>query len=399
MFALDPLLQHVDGMAVLIVILKVLVAFVGLLISVMLMIWFERKFHADMTNRIGPNIAGPFGILQTLADGVKAFFKEDIIPDKADRVVFKLAPFLSIVPAFLTFAIIPLGGQFDADHDGVVEILGHKTLLQVADPQMGILFMLAMSAIAVYGVMLAGWGSGSKYPLLGSVRASAQMISYEAALGLSLLAVLLRSKSLSTNQIVNSQGSWNWNLWMTGLVPFVIFLIAGTAELNRPPFDLVEAEQELVGGFNTEYSGIRFALFYLSEFMNVITMSAILVTLFLGGPAGPSLGTSGWVAEYLLGFLWFFVKLLALLCVFVLFRTTLPRLRYDQLMDLGWKVLIPVAMLFFVGYATVRLAYQESWNWAITAPIMVLTLVIVIAVFRTALQVASLRRTSGEVGY
>ena len=399
MFALDPLLQHVDGMAVLIVILKVLVAFVGLLISVMLMIWFERKFHADMTNRIGPNIAGPFGILQTLADGVKAFFKEDIIPDKADRVVFKLAPFLSIVPAFLTFAIIPLGGQFDADHDGVVEILGHKTLLQVADPQMGILFMLAMSAIAVYGVMLAGWGSGSKYPLLGSVRASAQMISYEAALGLSLLAVLLRSKSLSTNQIVNSQGSWNWNLWMTGLVPFVIFLIAGTAELNRPPFDLVEAEQELVGGFNTEYSGIRFALFYLSEFMNVITMSAILVTLFLGGPAGPSLGTSGWVAEYLLGFVWFFVKLLALLCVFVLFRTTLPRLRYDQLMDLGWKVLIPVAMLFFVGYATVRLAYQESWNWAITAPIMVLTLVIVIAVFRTALQVASLRRTSGEVGY
>jgi NADH-quinone oxidoreductase subunit H len=284
MIAVDPLLESIDGMAVLIVALKVLVAFVGLLVAVMLMIWFERKLHADMSNRVGPNVAGPFGLFQTLADGIKAFFKEDIIPNAADRFVFRLAPFLSIVPAFLTFAIIPLGGQFGDDRSGVVTILGHATLLQVADPQVGILFMLAMSAIAVYGVMLAGWGSGSKYPLLGSVRASAQMVSYEAALGLSLLAVLIRSRALSTNAIVASQADWNWNLWMTGLVPFIIFLIAGTAEMNRPPFDLVEAEQELVGGFNTEYSGIRFALFYLSEFMNVITMSAILVTLFLGGP-------------------------------------------------------------------------------------------------------------------
>ena len=364
LLALDPLLIDVDFTVVLITVAKVVVAFALLLVSVMLMIWFERKLHADMSNRLGPTIAGPFGVLQTLADGVKAFFKEDLLPEKADPFVFRLAPYLSLVPAFLVFSVIPIAGNFDDGGNGVVRIAGHDTLVQLADPHIGILLVLAMSSLAVYGVMLAGWSSGSKYPLLGAVRATAQMVSYEAALGLALLAVLLRSESLSTNAIVFSQGTWQWNLWMTGLVPFVVFLIATTAELNRPPFDLVEAEQELVGGFHTEYSGVRFAMFYLSEFMNVVTMSAVIVTLFLGGPAGPSFGLTGWVAAYVLPFVWFFLKLMVLLVTFVLFRTTLPRLRYDQLMDLGWKLLIPLALGWFLLLAGLKVGLDEDWSWA-----------------------------------
>ena len=225
-------------------------------------------------------------MLQTLADGTKLFFKEDLLPDKADRWVFRFAPFLAFVPAFLLWAVIPLGGDFTGDNDGTVEWFGHVTRIQLADPPIGILLVLALSSISVYGVMLAGWSSGSKYPLLGSVRASAQMISYEAALGLSLAAVLLIAGTLSTSGIVDVQdGVGNWHIVTTGFIPFVIFMIAMTAELNRPPFDLVEAEQELVGGFNTEYSSIRFALFFLAEFMNVITMSAIIVTLVPRRPA------------------------------------------------------------------------------------------------------------------
>ena len=352
MFAIDPLLESVDGSAVLIVLLKVVVAFAALMIAVMAMVWFERKVVARMQNRLGPNVAGPFGILQTLADGVKLFFKEDLLPREADRPVFRLAPYLSLVPAFLVFVVVPLGGDFSNDRHGVVSWFGKETLVQVADPHIGILFVLAMSSMAVYGVMLAGWSSGSKYPLLGSVRAAAQMISYEAALGLSLLAVLLNSGSLSTNEIVSGQAGWNWNLWATGVVPFIVFFIAATAELNRPPFDLVEAEQELVGGFHTEYSSLRFALFFLAEFMNTITMSAVIVTLFLGGPNGPSFGP-GWV-QAILPTVWFLAKLLVFLFVFVWLRGTLPRLRYDQLMDLGWKFLLPFAALNLVVTAIVR---------------------------------------------
>jgi NADH-quinone oxidoreductase subunit H len=225
---------------------------------------------------------------------------------------------------------------------------------------MGILLFLAMSSIAVYGVMLAGWASGSKYPLLGSVRATAQMVSYEAALGLSLAAVLLVAGSLSTNQIVNEQAGFEWNLWMTGLIPFVIFTIAGTAELNRPPFDLVEAEQEIVGGYHTEYSSFRFAMFFLAEFLNTVTMSAIIVTLFFGGPSGPDFGITGWFSDYVLPFVWFFAKVFVFLCMFVLFRATLPRLRYDQLMDLGWKVLIPLSLGWFLVLTGVRVAADEG---------------------------------------
>ena len=347
----DPLFLNGFGLAVLIVVVvKVLVAFGALMATVMMMIWFERKLISDMQNRIGPNRAGPFGILQTLADGIKLFFKEDLMPERADRVVFKLAPYLALVPALLIFAIVPVGG--------VVTIAHHTVELQVADPPMGILFLLAMSSVAVYGTMLAGWSSGSKYPLLGSVRASAQMVSYEAAMGLAITAVVLESNSLSTRAIVASQAAhfWNWNVIRLGVVPFAIFMIAVTAELNRPPFDLTEGEQELVGGFHTEYTSLRFALFFLAEFMNVITMSAVMVTLFFGGPDGPGFHFLRWLWPIL----WFLGKTGAFAFVYVWIRAALPRLRYDQLMDLGWKWLIPIAL----GWVLVIAGVIESKAWA-----------------------------------
>ncbi len=384
---MDPLLSGDIGFAeILIVLIKVLIAFAGLMVGVMLMVWFERKLVADMQNRIGPNRAGPFGILQTLADGIKLFFKEELSPAKSDPFVYRLAPFLALVPAFLVFSVIPIAGNFSGDNTGVVTIAGHETLMQVADPQIGILLVLAMSSIAVYGIMLAGWASGSKYPLLGSVRASAQMVSYEAALGLSIATVLLLAGALSTNLIVNEQAGGRWNLWMTGLVPFVVFLIAATAELNRPPFDLVEAEQELVGGFHTEYTALRFAMFFLAEFMNVVTMSAVIVTLFLGGPNGPLFGITGWVSDYLLPSIYFFGKLFILLFVFVWFRATLPRFRYDQLMDLGWKLLIPLSLGWFLLVATVQVSQDQGWN-----PIVVVTSVVVIGVLGASLLRLSIR--------
>lgn len=395
LFALDPLLAgEIDFGIVVIVLLKVLVTFGILLIAVLLMIWFERKVHADMSNRLGPNRAGPWGILQTLADGTKFFFKEDLIPDRADRTVFVLAPFLSVVPAFLVLSVIPLGGHFNGSDQGIVHLFGHDTYLQLADPPIGILFVLACSSIAVYGVMLAGWSSGSKYPLLGSVRASAQMVSYEAALGMSVLAVVLLTGSLSTHDIVLNQAGEGfglfprWNLIVTGVVPFVIFLIAGTAETNRPPFDLVEAEQELVGGFHTEYSSIRFALFFLAEFMNTVTMSAIIVTLFLGGPAGPA----PFGPVLLWGPIWFLAKLVVFLFVFVWFRATLPRLRYDQLMDLGWKVLIPLSLGWLLLLAAINVARDENWSLPLVVSIGVAVLVASYALLTAAIGAAQARR-------
>src|SRR3954447_6296783 len=334
----DPLFsQGLDGGVVLIVLIKTVVAFALVPLSVLFMVWFERKLVSDMQNRIGPNRAGPWGLFQTLADGIKLFFKEGFTPERADSRVYRLAPYLAMVPAFLTFAILPIGGTFTMLH--------HTTYLQLADPPIGILFLLAMSSVAVYGVMLAGWASGSKYPLLGSVRASAQMISYEAAMGLSIAAVVLMTGSLYTSVIVSDQAIWRWNIVRLGIVPFVIFLIAGTAELNRPPFDLVEAEQELVGGFNTEYASIGFALFYLAEFMNTVTMSAIVVTLFLGGPNGPHWGV---LPSWLWPILFFIGKTFIFLFMFVWLRATLPRFRYDQLMDLGWKRLTPAALAWLL---------------------------------------------------
>jgi NADH-quinone oxidoreductase subunit H len=377
----DPMIETDDWWweVLAIVAAKVLAIFVIALVGTMFMVWFERKIVSGMQNRIGPNKAGPFGLLQTLADGTKLFFKEDLLPDKADRSVFRFAPFLAFVPAFLLWAVIPLGGDFTGDNDGTVEWFGHTTRIQLADPPIGILLVLALSSISVYGVMLAGWSSGSKYPLLGSVRATAQMISYEAALGLSLAAVLLIAGTLSTSGIVDVQdGVGNWHIVTTGFIPFVIFMIAMTAELNRPPFDLVEAEQELVGGFNTEYSSIRFALFFLAEFMNVITMSAIIVTLFLGGPQPLWINEGSWLGDRLPdaivgldifgwagpfgGTLWVILKVLAFLYVYVWFRATLPRLRYDQLMDFGWKLLIPVGLGWLLVLTAIQLGRDEDWN-------------------------------------
>ena len=401
MLGLDPLLAgDVDLAVVLIVLLKVVVTFALLLVSVLFMIWFERKVHADMSNRLGPNRAGPFGILQTLADGIKFFFKEDLLPDRADKRVFILAPFLSLVPAFLVFAVVPIGGVFTEEKQGVVRLFGHDTFLQLADPPIGILLVLAASSIAVYGVMLAGWSSGSKYPLLGSVRATAQMVSYEAALALSVLSVVLLAGSLSTHDIVMTQAGEGfggliprWNLIVTGVVPFVIFLIAATAELNRPPFDLVEAEQELVGGFHTEYSSIRFALFFLAEFMNVVTMSAIIVTLFLGGPAGPTLFGPDWIW----GPVWFLAKVLVFLFTFVWFRATLPRFRYDQLMDLGWKVLIPLSLGWLLLLASLNIARDRDWSTAAVVGAGFAAMVGAYLLLAGAIRTARRRRELGEV--
>ncbi len=363
-FASDPLLiGDIDLTIVVIVIVKTIIVFALLLVGVMFYIWFMRKVIADMQNRIGPQKAGPFGILQTLADGIKLFFKEQSLPATADKPVFRLAPYLSILPAFLAFAIVPIGG--------VVSIAGHRTLLQLADPPIGVLFLLAMSGIGLYGVMLAGWSSGSKYPLLGAVRASAQLLSYEAAMGLAIIAVLIQSGSLSTREIVNGQGwegiqsIYNSWYWAPAFISFLVFLIAAMAETNQPPFDLVEAEQELVGGFHTEYTGIRFAIFFLAEFMNLITMCAIAVTLFLGGPSGPSLtglGVAGdsWLNTWVMPIVWFMVKVLVLLYATVWVRASLPRLRYDQLMNLGWKVLIEVGFVWAMITAVIVIAREDG---------------------------------------
>jgi NADH-quinone oxidoreductase subunit H len=356
----DPLfIEGVDLEVFLFVVVKALIGFTFVLVGVIFMIWFERKLIADMQNRVGPNRAGPYGLLQTLADGIKLIFKEDVEPARADRLVYKLAPYLSVAPAFLIFCIVPIAGDFETE-GGAIHLFGESTYLQVADPPVGVLFLLAMSGVAIYGVMLAGWSSGSKYPLLGAVRASAQMVSYEAALGLGVVAVVLLTGSLSTHDIVASQAGsvLDWNVIRTGIVPFAIFAVAACAELNRPPFDLVEAEQELVGGFHTEYSSIRFGMFYLAEFMNTITMSAIMVTLFFGGPAGP-FELPG--PELLWSFFWFMAKLLVFLFVFVWLRATLPRFRYDQLMDLGWKRLIPVGLGWLLLIAALRIGRDENW--------------------------------------
>jgi NADH-quinone oxidoreductase subunit H len=395
-FAVDPLLSGDVGLVVvLIVVVKAAITLGVCLLATMLMIWFERKVISDLQNRIGPNRAGPFGILQTLADGLKVILKEDLIPTKSDRLVFRLAPVLMMIPAFITFGLIPIGGDFTDDNGGVVRMFGHDTFLQLANPDAGVLVILAMSSIAVYGVMLAGWSSGSKYPLLGSVRGSAQMVSYEAALSLSVLAVVLVSATdrlggigtLTTNGIVNAQVPWGWNLWATGLVPFVIFSMAATAELNRPPFDLVEAEQELAGSFQTEYSGFRFAIFFLAEFLNAVTMGAVIVTLFLGGPAGPALFGPGWMW----GFLWFFLKLVAVLYAFVWTRASVPRVRYDQLMDLGWKVLIPLSLGWMLLLVAIRVGADAGWNPLATVAIGAAVMVACYGLLKAAM--AASRRT------
>jgi NADH-quinone oxidoreductase subunit H len=348
------------------ILVKVLIVFFFVVISVVIYIWFMRKIIADMQNRIGPSKAGPFGVLQSIADGTKLFFKEPIIPKNANRFLFKAAPYFAVIPAFLAFSIVPIGGE--------VSIFGHKTYLQLAELPMGILWLLMASGIGLYGVLLAGWGSGSKYPLLGSLRASAQLLSYEAALGLSIIGVLIWSNTLSTRGIVDFQATNGW-LILSVLPFFVIFLISAIAELNHPPFDLVEAEQELVGGFQTEYSGMNFAMFYLAEFMNLVTMSAITVTLFLGGPNGPSLGflsSSSVVNVWIMPLFWFLLKLSVLLFGTVWVRASLPRLRYDQLMKLSWKYLIETSFVLVMIYSIIRVGLENRWSFIADSTVITL---------------------------
>jgi len=324
---------------------KVAVVFVALLLAVMLYIWMERKVIADMQTRTGPLRAGPRGVLITIADGIKLFFKERIRPTNADRPVYLLAPVLAMIPAFLAFAVIPFGTS--------VTIAGREVTFQLADLDIGVLWVLAMTSLGVYAVVLAGWSSGSNYPLLGGVRSSAQMISYEVAMGLALIAVLMFSGNLRLSEVVAAQaGAW---YVLPQFPAFVIFLICALAEVNRPPFDLAEAESELVAGFHTEYSGITFALFYLGEYVNTVTVSAIAVTLFLGGWQGPFAQRVWWMALF-----WFLFKLTAVIYLFILVRGTLPRMRYDRLMNFGWKVLIPFG-LFWVLATGAIVVLPESY--------------------------------------
>ncbi len=341
-----------DRVDLLITVLVVVGAFALWLGGTAVLIWGERRVVAKMQSRIGPNRLGPLGLLQTIADGAKLFFKEDISPAGIDKVVYLAAPVISAVVALLTFAVIPYGGTF--------EVAGRTVTLQVWDPDIGLLWVLAMGSIGVYGIVLAGWSSGSKYPLLGGVRSGAQLISYELAMSLAVAAVFIFTGSLKASDIVAAQAQPffgflplpSWNV-LPMLPAFVLFFVAAIAETQRPPFDLPEAEGELVAGFHTEYSGAKFAMFFLAEFMNVITMSAITVTMFFGGPGGPLFGPP--LLRAILPVIYFIVKTCIFIFVFIWLRATLPRLRYDRLMDLGWRVMLPVGLLWVLltGFSVV----------------------------------------------
>ncbi len=336
---------------------KGLMIFALCVLLTLVAIWGERRLVARMQQRLGPNRVGPFGLVQGLADGVKLALKEDLIPKAADRVVFVIAPIISVTACFLAFAVIPM--------TGVVNLFGHKTAMQLTDIPVSVLYILAAASFGVYGIVLAGWSSGSTYPLLGGLRSSAQVISYEVAMGLSLVAVFIYSGSMSTNAIIDAQHDW----WFSVVLfpSFVIYMISMVGETNRAPFDLAEAEGELVGGFHTEYSSLKFALFFLAEYVNIIGVSALATTLFLGGyHALPGLTfTEQWLGGWFT-MIWFLAKVIAFFFVFVWLRGTLPRLRYDQFMKFGWKVLIPVSLLWIVIVATLRLMSQQNTPKAVT---------------------------------
>ena len=331
--------------------IKVIGIFALLLVMTLFTIWFERRVVGRMQHRPGPNWNGPFGLLQSLADALKLHFKEGIIPKNADKVVYIAAPVMAAIPAFLVFSIIPMGGQ--------VSMFGHQTALQVVDLPVGVLAALAFASIGVYGLVLGGWASGSTYPLLGGLRSAAQVISYEVAMGLSFVAVFIYSGTLSMAGIVQQQRG-GWYIWLLP-VSFIVYCISMVGETNRAPFDLAEAEGELVGGYNTEYSSMRFGLFYLAEYINMINVSAIASTLFLGGWRAPwplSLwagANTGWWTM-----IWFLIKVLIFLFVFVWLRGSLPRIRYDQFMAMGWKVLVPVSLAWIILVATARVLNRST---------------------------------------
>jgi NADH-quinone oxidoreductase subunit H len=329
------------------VLIKALLVFVFLVVTTLLVVWFERRVIGRMQQRPGPNRTGPLGLLQTLADGVKLALKEDLIPKAADKVVFIAAPIIATTCCFVSFAIIPFGPS--------VSIFGHRTPLQLTDVPVAVIFVLAVASIGVYGILLAGWSSGSTYPLLGGLRSSAQLISYEIAMGLSLVPVFLYAGSMSTSKIVEAQSAQ----WFIAPIAFsfVVYVITMLGETNRLPFDLAEGEGELTGGFHTEYSSLKFALFFLAEYVNMVTVSALATTMFLGGWRAPwplsnvndgMLNTGWWPV------LWFLIKLWLFLFFFVWVRGSLPRVRYDQFMRFGWKFLIPASLLWIVAVALIR---------------------------------------------
>jgi NADH-quinone oxidoreductase subunit H len=333
--------------------IKALAIFFYLLLSTLLVIWFERRVIGRMQQRPGPNRTGPFGLLQTLADGAKSMLKEDVTPAAADRFIFTLAPLIAATMAFVSFSIIPLGNQ--------ASMFGHMTPLQLTDLPVAVLLVLAVASVGVYGIVLAGWSSGSTYPLLGGLRSTAQVISYEIAMGLSLVAIFIYSGSMSTSQIVSGQSS----LWyiIPAFFSFVIYLVTMVGETNRLPFDLAEGEGELTGGFHTEYGSMRFAMFYLGEYINMFTVSALATTMFLGGwqaPPGISAINDGMFNHAWWGILWFTVKLWMFMFFFVWLRGSLPRVRYDQFMRFGWKFLIPITLVWVVAVAFIR-GSQNGW--------------------------------------
>ena len=346
--------------------IKIVVVVHLLLIGVMAMILAERKVSGWIQDRHGPNRVGPWGILQPVADGIKFLLKEDLIPDHVDKPIYLLAPAIILVPALVTCGVVPFGGS--------ITISGYEIPLQIADINIGILYVLAITSLGVYGVVLGAWASNNKYSLLGGLRSSAQMISYELALGLSIIGVLMLSGSLSLREIAIQQGSypWTWN-FLIHFPAFLVFTTAAFAETNRLPFDLAEAEQELVGGYHTEYSSMKFAMYFMAEYMHMIVGSAVAVSLFLGGWHFFGLETVGgpfWSGVISFGI--FFAKTAFFLFVFIWVRWTLPRFRYDQLMNLGWKFLLPIALTTIVVTATV---------WAFTQSKVLVGILNVVAAF------------------
>jgi len=337
-----------------VVLLKAVLVFVILVLLTLFNIWFERRVVARMQHRIGPNVWGPFGLLQSLADGVKLAFKEDILVRSADKVVYTLAPIIASIPAFMAWAVIPFGPEV------TIPFTDTQTALQLTDMPVAVLYILAVTSIGVYGIVLAGWSSGSTYSLLGGMRSSAQMISYEVAMGLALVSVFMYAGSMSTSEIIAAQES----MWFfVPLFPsFVIYMIAMVGETNRAPFDLPEAEGELVGGFHTEYSSLKFALFFLAEYINMATVSALATTVFLGGWRAPFGIAHVWAGanEGYWPVIWFLGKTLFFIFIFIWLRGTLPRLRYDQFMHFGWKVLIPVALAWTAAVAVIRKLKTED---------------------------------------
>ena len=340
-----------DFLGFIIILVKVLVVFAATMLTVLMMIYAERRVSAFIQGRIGPNRVGPQGLLQPIADGIKFLMKEDIIPAAVDKPIFILAPAILLIPALMTFAVIPFGSD--------ITLFGRQIPLQVADVNIGIIYVLALTSIGVYGIVLAGWSSNSKYSLLGGLRSSAQLISYELAMGLAVVSIILLSGSLRLNDIIADQQGYyfSWNVFKQPLA-FIIFLVAVYAETNRLPFDLSEAEQELVGGYHTEYSSMKFSMFFLAEYANMITAAALTVTLFFGGWDFPlvnetSLGKWGVV----LSVLSFILKMGFFLFLFIWVRWTFPRFRYDQLMRLGWKIMLPTALFnifLTAGYLTIK---------------------------------------------